>query len=46
MKKSNKILLVGLLFPIIIWLGAIIFFTLNSTNEPPYQLGISQSFNF
>lgn len=46
MKKSNKILLVGALLPIVIWIGAIIFFTINSTQEPLYQLGISQSFYF
>lgn len=46
MKRSNKILLGGLSVPILICIGFIIFMTLNSTNDPFYQLGETSHMNF
>ena len=45
MKTSNKILLGGFLLPIVICLGSILLLSLNSTDDPMYQLGDNQSFN-
>jgi len=39
MKKSNKVLLGGFLFPILVTLIFIGFMSVNSTKDKAYQLG-------
>lgn len=49
-KLSNKILLGGFLFPIVLFIGLVIYFSANSTENPEFQLGnktefLGQSYN-
>jgi len=46
LKRSNKILLGGLLSPLVLVVGFIIFLTLNSTKDPSYQIQNNQDINW
>lgn len=44
MKRSNKVLLGGVITPIVLVIGFILYMSFNSSDDPNYQLG--QSFTW